>query len=276
MRTKLTALMGIFIFIATNAFAQKELYHLKYGAAKQQQLDLFLPKDINKKTPVVIMLHGGAWSMGGNEYTDKHARDLRDRGFVVANVDYRYVSDSVHLLQLLDDIDSAVQYVQDNAKKYGYTLKGLNLVGISAGAHLSLMYGYVSKRKVSSITAMCAPSIFDAETFLPGLYKQGRIKILEDLANAGYNPAEGADVSAFENVSPYFHISKVPTQLIHGDNDELVDYHLSVRFEEKLKQINVPSNLIIRPGKGHDVGMNSPDTEKMNIDAMEAWVKKWE
>jgi dipeptidyl aminopeptidase/acylaminoacyl peptidase len=123
---------------------------------------------------------------------------------------------------------------------------------------------------------MCAPSIFDEETFLPGLYQQGRIKILEDLAGAKYDPAPGADIGAFKNVSPYFHIKKVPTQLIHGDKDELVDYNLSVRFEEKLKQMNVPSNLIIRPGKGHDVGMNSPDTEKMNIDALEAWVKKWE
>lgn len=268
--------MGIFLFIATNTFAQKELYHLKYGADKQQQLDLFLPKDINKKTPVVIMLHGGAWSMGGNEYTDKHARDLRDRGFVVANVDYRYVNDVVHGADLLHDIDSAVQWVQDNAKKYGYTTRGLNLAGISAGAHLSLLYGYTTNRKISSITAMCAPSIFDEQTFLPGLYQQDRIKILEDLADAKYDPAPGADVSAFKKVSPYFSIKNIPTQLIHGDKDELVDYHLSIRFEEKLKQMKVPSNLIIRPGKGHDVGMNSPDTEKMNIDALEAWVKKWE
>lgn len=269
-------LSALLLMVTTTAFAQKELYHLKYGTEKQQSLDLFLPKQINKKTPVIIMLHGGAWTMGGNEYTDKHARDMRNRGFVVANVDYRYVNDSVHLLQLLEDIDNAVQYVQDNAKKYGYTLKGLNLVGISAGAHLSLMYGYVSKRKVSSITAMCAPSIFDADTFLPGLYKQDRIKIVEDLAFAGYDPAPGASVSAFENASPYFHITNVPTQLIHGTADELVDYKISVRFAEKLKEMNVPYNLILHPGKGHDAGMNAPDTEKQNLEAIDAWIRKYE
>ncbi|MFL9844105.1 alpha/beta hydrolase fold domain-containing protein [Flavobacterium rhizosphaerae] len=270
--------LALLLVASPAVFAQQHMYHQKYGSAKQQTLDLFLPKDPTKKTPVIIMLHGGAWTLGGNEYTDKHARDMCSRGFVVANVDYRYVNDSVHGDDLLDDINNAVQWVQDNAKKYGYNAKSFNLVGISAGAHLSLLYGYTAnaKREIKSITAMCAPSVFDEKTFLAPLYKQGRIKILEDLANAKYNPAPGADISAFKKVSPYFHIKNIPTQLIHGTSDELVDYHISVKFNEKLKEMNVPANLILRPGKGHDVGMNSPDTEQANLEAIDIWIKKFD
>jgi acetyl esterase/lipase len=273
---KLVALLSAIMLTAVSAFAQKEVYHIKYGTETQQRLDLFLPANISTKTPVIIMLHGGAWSMGGNEYTDKHARDMRNRGFVVANVDYRYINDNLHAADLLTDIDNAVGWVEKHAKEYGYKAKGYNLVGISAGAHLSLLYGYTTKRTIKSITAMCAPSIFDAETFLPGLYKQGRIDIAEKLAGAKYNPTPGADVSVFKKVSPYYNIKNIPTQLIHGDKDELVDYHLSVRLDEKLKEMKVPENLIIRPGKGHDVGMNSPDNEQANLEAIDKWIKKWE
>lgn len=276
MNTKCATLIaGILLFISFGAFAQKDLYHLKYGRETQQRLDLFLPKDITKKTPVIIMLHGGAWSMGGNEYTDKHARDMRNRGFVVANVDYRYINDTLHADDLLEDIDNAVEWVEKHAKEYGYNARGYNLVGISAGAHLSLLYGYTTKRDIKSITAMCAPSVFDEATFLPGLYRQGRIKIAENLAGATYNATPGADISAFKKVSPFYAIKNIPTQLIHGDADELVDYHMSVRFNEKLKQLKVPTNLIIHPGKGHDAGMNSPDTEQVNLEAIDTWIKKW-
>jgi acetyl esterase/lipase len=268
--------MGLCLLVATFAQAQKEVYHLPYGKNPQQYIDLFLPKGVSAKTPVMIMIHGGAWTLGDNKYTDKHARDVRDRGFVVANVDYRYVNDSVHGTDLLADIDNAIAFVAKSGKTYGYKATQFHLMGISAGAHLSLLYGYTSKRKIKSITAMCAPSIFDETTFLAPLYKQGRIKIMEDLANARYNPAPGADISAFKKVSPYFHIKNIPTQLIHGDADELVDVNLSRRFYAKLQEMKVPANLIIHPGKGHDAGMNSPDTEKANIDAIAGWAKKWE
>lgn len=276
MKTYIRSLIaGVCLFMAFTATAQKEVYHLPYGKNKQQYIDLFLPKDISAKTPVLIMIHGGAWTLGDNAYTDKHARDVRDRGIVVANVDYRYVSDSVHANDLLADIDNAIALVQKSAKTYGYTAKQFHLMGISAGAHLSLLYGYTTKRNIKSITAMCGPSVFDENTFLGPLYKQGRIKIMEDLANAKYNPAPGADISAFKNVSPYFHIKKIPTQLIHGDADALVDVNISHMFYVKLQQTKVPAHLIIHPGKGHDAGMNSPDTEKANLDAIAGWARKW-
>jgi len=260
------------LFIAVTAFAQQDLYHIKYGAdSQQQQLDLFLPKTITATTPVVIMLHGGAWSMGGNEYTDKHARDLRDRGFVVANVDYRYADAKVHGKDLLNDIDNAVGWVENNAKKYGYKPKGYHMAGVSAGAHLSLLYGYTSKRGIKSINALCAPINFGTEEIMAALKKEGLLQTIENLAGAKYTPG---NLDPFKAVSPYWQITKVPTQLIHGDADPVVDYSQSVALHAKLQELKVPSNFITQKGKGHDVGMNQPDSEKLNIDSIEAWVKK--
>lgn len=274
MKTKFTALIaGILLFTSFTVFAQKELYHLKYGTEERQRLDLFLPKVIAKNTPVIIMLHGGAWSLGGNEYTDKHSRDLRDRGFVVANVDYRYVSDIVNYKDLLADIDMAVGWVESHGKDYGFTPKGYHLAGISAGAHLSLLYGYTSKRNIKSINALCAPSNFGTAEIMGALEKEGLLGIIQALAGATYTPG---NIEPFKAVSPYWQITKIPTQLIHGDADPMVDYSQSVALYAKLQEQKVPSNFITQKGKGHDVGMNQPDSEKLNIDSIEAWVKKYD
>ncbi|AWI25390.1 alpha/beta hydrolase [Flavobacterium pallidum] len=245
--------------------------HLQYGTDKQQNLDLYLPATIDAKTPVIILLHGGAWMMGGNEYTAKHAGDLRDRGFVVANVDYRYVSKDVYFIDLLTDIESAMDYLYQNADKYHYAKAGYHLVGISAGAHLALLYGYTTVKKVKSITALCAPSRLDSEEALRFIEKNGLLHNIEWLANASY-PGKGKPGKAFTTISPYSQIENIPTLLIHGTKDTLVPYQQSVDLLALLQRKKVDSRLITMEGKRHDVGMNQQDSEKIVLDAIVDWI----
>jgi acetyl esterase/lipase len=271
---------NIFLFIAgllvlTTAEAScqqvKDLPNLKYGENPQNTLDLFLPEWYTVKTPVIIMLHGGGWMMGGKDYTDKRAKDLRARGFIVANVDYRYVSASVHCNDLLKDIDNAVAYVEATAKKMNFSSSGYHLAGISAGAHLALLYGYTTKRDIRSISALCAPSKFDdAETFAH-LQKLNLVKNVELLADDTY-PATGKISAKFTAISPYAFIKPIPTLLAHGTKDELVNYQQSVNLYEQLQQKNIKSKLLTMEGKGHDVGMNEPESEKLVYNEITNWV----
>jgi len=261
--------------VSFNLIAQQDTRKIMYGVHPQNNLDLFLPVKFDAKTPVIVMLHGGAWAMGGNEYTDKTARDLRDRGFVVANVDYRYVNDSVHCVDLLADIDQAINYLQtDAAKKYGFRTTGYNMAGISAGAHLALLYGYTTKRDIKSIAALCAPSVLDDAKGLDDIARKGLIHNIEMLADATYT--SGKKVSdAFTAVSPYAQISNVPTLLFHGDKDDLVPYQSSVILYKALKNKNVNSKFVTMEGKGHDCGMNQADSEKRVLDEITAWVNQY-
>ena len=56
-----------------------------------------------------------------------------------------------------------------------------------------------------------------------------------------------------KQISPIYHISKetAPTFIITGDTDALVPHEQSVRFIAKLKEMNVPCKIDIRPGLGH-------------------------
>lgn len=252
------------------AFGQtQKISHFSYGKSPQQILDLYTPNKDLKNLPVVILLHGGAWSMGGLEYTSKHAQDICNQGFIVANVDYRYVTDKISAKDLLDDIDKAVSYVSNLSGKYGYVKNGYHIVGISAGAHLSLLYGF-TKKNMKSITALCAPSRLDSPEALEFMKNNGHLDIIEKLAGTKIETI-GTN-SGLIKISPFNNISNIPTLLIHGNADNLVNVSQSQNLYAELKRKGVEAKLIIREGKGHDVGMNTPDTEIQNIKDITDWI----
>ena len=271
MKNILPLIASLFLFVACDAQESKDIMHLQYASAKQNTLDLYLPKTITPKTPVVIMLHGGAWMMGGSQYTEKTSKDLRDRGFVVANVDYRYVNDSVNAKDLLRDIDDAVTYVEKQAATYNYSPKGYHMAGISAGAHLALLYGYTTSKNIKSITALCAPSKLDDVAGLGDLQKNNLVTNVELLADANYIPGQKLGTE-FTVVSPYAHIKQIPTLLFHGDADNIVPYSQSVFLYEELQKKSVKSKFVTMKSKGHDCGMNQPDSEKKVLDEITKWV----
>ena len=261
------------LFAYSGCFGQTKYFpHLSYGKSPQQILDLYIPDGNLKDIPVVILLHGGAWSMGGLEYTGKHAQDIADKGFVVANVDYRYVSDNISAKNLLADIDGAVAYVSETSNKYGYAKGKYHIVGISAGAHLALLYGY-TKKNMLSITALCAPSRLDSSEAVEFMRKSGHLDIIEKLAGAKINVNGTND--ALIKISPFNNISNTPTLLIHGDADNLVNVSQSQNLYTELKRKGVETKLIIREGKGHDVGMNTLGTEIQNINDITEWIMQY-
>lgn len=261
-----------FISISLNITAQQDVRKIMYGKQGQNNFDLFLPAKFDAKTPVIVMLHGGAWAMGGNEYTDKTSGDLRDRGFIVANVDYRYINDSVHGKDLLEDIDNAVNYLQTIiAVKYGFRTAGYNIAGISAGAHLALLYGYTTKRDIKSIAALCAPTVLDDAKGLEMSQKTNLLHNIELLANAKFISGSKVD-KAFTAVSPYANVTNIPTILFHGDKDEIVPYQSSVILYSILQKKGIESKLLTMKGKGHDCGMNQVDSEKIVLDEISSWV----
>ncbi|KAF2508058.1 prolyl oligopeptidase family serine peptidase [Flavobacterium zhairuonense] len=258
------------LFVYCCSFGQTSYFpHLSYGKSSQQILDLYVPNGSLKDVPVVILLHGGSWSMGGLEYTNKHAQDIANKGFVVANVDYRYINDTISAKDLLEDINIAVGYVSKNSSKYGYAKRGYHIVGISAGAHLALLYGY-TKKNMKSITALCAPSRLDSAEVLELRKNSGHLDIIEKLAGAKINP--NGNNPAVTKISPFSNISNIPTLLIHGNADNIVDVSQSQNLYNELKRKGVETKLIIREGKGHDVGMNTPETEIQNIKDITEWI----
>ncbi len=68
-------------------------------------------------------------------------------------------------------------------------------------------------------------------------------------------------LSVAKEVSPIYWISPQtpPTLIIHGDADALVPIEQSQRFIDKLNELKIPAQLVIRPGKNHGWPDMEPD-----------------
>ena len=76
----------------------------------------------------------------------------------------------------------------------------------------------------------------------------------------------------FREVSPYFFItsSLPPILIFQGTTDLLVPYSQAVGFVAKLKEYNVPCQLITKEGAGHGWKYNPSDDQEMIN-----WFKKY-
>ncbi len=110
-----------------------------YGTeANWQVLDVYRPKNIEGKLPVIISVHGGGWVYGDKERYQYYCMDLARRGFAVVNFTYRLAPEFKYPAPL-EDVNLVATWVLENSEKYGFS-NDLFAVGDSAGAHLLGLY----------------------------------------------------------------------------------------------------------------------------------------
>lgn len=104
-------------------------------------LTVWTPAADNKRRPVVVWLHGGAWQSGGGALDWYDGANLAQRGdMVVVAVNYRlaalgwlYVPGQTANAGLLDQ-EAAIDWVLDNVQDLGGDPERITVMGQSAGA----------------------------------------------------------------------------------------------------------------------------------------------
>jgi arylformamidase len=108
-----------------------------YGSDTSQCMDVYHMRGA-KNSPILIMVHGGAWRSGDKAssgvVSNKIARWL-PRGFVFVSVNYRLLPKAEPLEQARD-VARALSIVQAQAASWGGDPARIILMGHSAGAHL--------------------------------------------------------------------------------------------------------------------------------------------
>jgi acetyl esterase/lipase len=103
----------------------------------RHRLDIYHPSGV-KQFPVVVLVHGGAWTIGDNRccglYTSV-AEFLASRGIGVVMPNYR-LSPLVKHPEHAKDVARAVAWTKSNIARYGGDPGKLFLAGHSAGGHL--------------------------------------------------------------------------------------------------------------------------------------------
>lgn len=119
--------------------------NLMYTQDKQtcQSLDLVYPLTQLPVYPLILLIHGGGFVSGNHThfYLD-YASRLAQRGFVIANINYRLAGDFAFPASI-EDVFTALRFLIDAAATYHLDLTNVFMVGESAGAMLASLCGAI-------------------------------------------------------------------------------------------------------------------------------------
>lgn len=121
-----------------NVTENRELVYCTMGN-RQLKLDAFIPK-AKKKTPAIMIIHGGGWRSGSRYQHIPLAQHLAAKGFACFTVEYRLSTEALYPASVYD-LKAALQWIKRNAKKYNVDTANLAVLGFSAGGHLAALVG---------------------------------------------------------------------------------------------------------------------------------------
>jgi len=226
---------------------EKQLLNVAYGSDAEQKMDVYLPANRDKNTKVVLLLHGGSWIEGNKSDLSYVVPVIQSQfpDYAIVNINYRLATDnSPAFPKQIQDIQKAIQYLKNS----NYTISAnYAFIGFSAGAHLSMLYGY-SYNTTGDIKAICnvvGPADFSdpAYTAHP-LYPYAALNLI-----GTSSPTQ----SQISEVSPVAHITaqSPPTISFYGGQDPLVPASQGPRLKEALDNVNVYNEFNFYPNGGH-------------------------
>lgn len=253
------------------------LRDVKYGTDARNTMNVFIPKGATSTTPFILFMHGGAWISGDKNDVAIVQLALGAQGIASASINYRYASKTVHYAELMSDVNTAVNYINDHGKDWNVDTSKIAIGGISAGAHMAMLYAYQydNANRIDAVISMAGPTNLADPTVLDASVKNKLIGGVENMVGAKYIAGKPLD-QKFTNSSPINRVKNVPTLLIHGTGDTIVAYDQSVKMDAALAAAGVPHKLMSITGANHDLGFGNPTTAKQIADEVVKWIKKYE
>jgi acetyl esterase/lipase len=264
--------------VSTPPFKRTEdvIYGRKYGMALT--LDVFTPTQNANGLGVIFVVSGGWFSSHeGTTGATGLYRELLDRGYTVFAVCHGS-QPMFTIPEAVEDLNRAVRFIRYHAKDYHIDPDHIGITGGSAGGHLSLMQGMAGgpgnpkapdpvDRVSSQVQAVAC--FFPPTDFLnygePGKDALGRGVLAAFKAPFSFRELD-PKTKAFaiitdedrrreigRQISPITHVTSdsPPTLIAHGDADKIVPIQQAESIIAKLKEKNVPAELIVKPGAGH-------------------------
>ncbi|MCR4637699.1 alpha/beta hydrolase [Ruminococcus sp.] len=168
---------------------------IKYGSDKQWQvLDVYRPKALSGKLPVIVSFHGGGWVYGDKNVYQFYCMELARRGFAVVNYSYR-IAPEYRFPAPFEDTNMVFGWILKNAEQYGFDLDNLFAVGDSAGAMGIALYACIcTDKEYAKMYSFTVPEglKFKGLALNCGIYQTkdaGIIKMLKDFLEKKDYPA---------------------------------------------------------------------------------------
>ena len=235
-----------------------EALDVSYGSDSNQVFDIYLPEGRTENTKVLFLVHGGSW-VGGDKEDMNGFRDYilqNHPALGIVNMNYTLAgANSPPVPMQTNDISSVVEYITTNRSDL-IVSDDIGFIGVSAGAHLSLLWSYVNDIN-SQVDMVC--SIVGPANFTDPAYYNSTNPVFQSIYFLFGNPS----ISFLESASPYHTATATspPSLLFYGGQDPLVPNSQGIDLDSKLTNLGVPNEFTFYEEEGHGwVGQNLTDT----------------
>lgn len=229
--------------ITINGLTPKKGYQLHaniaYGLKARQRLDLYISEQKQNK-PLIIFVHGGAWSHGDKSAYKFVGEAFSRYGYDVAVLNY-HLAPQFKFPTYVDDLAIALNFLEQQQMRLGISTQNIALMGHSAGAFniASLLYHpqrfqFAIKTKIKAIIGIAGPYHFD--------YKG------DPLAGHAFDQD-----TPYQHVMPYYFVEKNEVQhyLFLAENDQIVKDTNSFDLKNKLEALGNHCQICVIPKTGH-------------------------
>jgi acetyl esterase/lipase len=212
----------------------------------RNQLDVWKRSDLgaDARAPVLLQVHGGAWTMGRKEgQGEPLMAHLAERGWVCVTANYR-LSPRATWPDHIVDVKRALAWTKANIAGHGGDPSFVVITGGSAGGHLC------SLAALTPNLADFQPDFADADTSVAaavpfyGVYDftdrhgTGNAELEKFLAERVFKSTLEDDRAHWEQASPISHVGPhaPPFFVLHGTNDSLVPIEQPRTFVDALRK----------------------------------------
>lgn len=206
-------------------------------------------KDGQRNMPVLIWVHGGAFTDEFNTFDFRPERtiaDLAHAGFYVVCIEYRLKQHALFPACVID-CQQCILYLREHADELNINPDKIGVWGESAGAYIADMcacnFNDTEGADIQAAVSFYAPSDLELQT------KFESSGFTEDFLGI----ERGSQSALLREASPVTYATKKnpPILFLHGDVDSLVSYEQSVNYYEKLVEAGNEARLITVTGQGH-------------------------
>lgn len=198
-------------------------------------IHIFLPDSIDKtkRSPVMVYFSGGSWTKGNPEWAFYGCAGYAKKGWVGVSVEYRLADrHETTPFEAVKDARSAIRWLRMNADAYNIDTTRIVATGNSAGGHLVLTTALANECNEGSdnLNYSASPNLLLINSGVYSLYAE---------SNTDWITRDLADKTLAKKISPIHLLRKSlpPMLIIHGTNDQSVDYASAKAFAAEMEKL---------------------------------------
>lgn len=239
--------------------------NVSYGTDPLQKMDVYLPANRSTaSTKVMIIIHGGAWSIGDKSDLNAFIDTLKKRmpDYAIFNINYRLATGTANAFPTQEnDVKAAVEFAYGKRSEYLISDKFV-LNGQSAGGHLALLqaYKYTTPVKIKAVVDFFGPTDMVDLYNNPGSVSPSLLALI-----VGGTPTTLP--AMYQQSSPINFVTAQcsPTIILQGGADPLVNATTqSLALKNKLVTAGVTNQYVFYPTGGHGDWNTATFTDAFN------------